>query len=609
MMTVLEASQLIRKWNNHSLLPVLFIAALIIIVGCNNDNSNIIEQKPSGEFDARMEMAVKRLTTGQFLPVFTNEFILADVNIDPDNPRRFFNYSGDLSGRYIEALSFLCTGSSCGRIDTLVRETLKYQHKDGRFGDTSLVFLEKYIGREHMPLLWGNGRMLTGLLEYYNYTRDSSSLKSARMLGDFFLATYRQVTPAVSKRLEGLGADGIICFTQYVEPLVRLSVVTGDTAYATAAAEVYRMLPERGILHSHGYLTTLRGVLELYDYDRKIVHFNYVRDAYKDLVSSDDFTVYGSVQEYFGKRGERDEGCSTADLIRLSLHLYRITGDAFYLEKAEFALYNALYFNQFFTGDFGHHTFDTISSYSPAFNAAWWCCTMSGLRALQVVKNEGFIESKGDTIRLNLFLDTDYSDTDISLVAKRGMPHGDFHSYIIRLRRITADKSLVIRKPSWTTETEIYINGRRASYSTGRMGFTINQALKEGDEIDVRMKYLMCLHIPGGQKVNLGELVNSTRGVLCYGPHVMAVDNNLDFTFLSEPNNNSIYAHTISASSDNENVRQVSTGSYIGDLYLTANYKHGGFPSYYQTVLRPVSEMTFARHPYMMVMLSFMPEG
>jgi hypothetical protein len=45
-----------------------------------------------------MEMAVDRLTTGQFRPVFTDEFILVDVNINPDNPRRFFNYSGDLSG-------------------------------------------------------------------------------------------------------------------------------------------------------------------------------------------------------------------------------------------------------------------------------------------------------------------------------------------------------------------------------------------------------------------------------------------------------------------------------------------------------------------------------
>jgi len=59
------------------------------------------------EFDYRMQMAYNRLTGNKMIPVFTEQFILADVNIDSSNPRRFYNYSGDLSGRYIEVMSMV----------------------------------------------------------------------------------------------------------------------------------------------------------------------------------------------------------------------------------------------------------------------------------------------------------------------------------------------------------------------------------------------------------------------------------------------------------------------------------------------------------------------
>jgi hypothetical protein len=589
---------------------LLFSVLLVTLTRCSeNIKENNLRVETEGEFTSRMVMATERLTTPRYRPEFTRNFILADVNISRDNPRRFDNYSGDLSGRYIEALTGCCYDSGCVFLDTIVYEVLKYQHTDGRFGDKSLVFKESQIGKEHMPLLWGNGRMLVGLLEYYGKSNDPKVLDAAKKQGDFFAAIYSQVTPVVSRKLEGLGADGIICFTQYAEPLVRLSAVTGDSSYAGIASQVYKLLPGRGILHSHGYLTTLRGVLELYEFDRNVTHFEFVKNAYDELVESDDFTLYGSVREYFGIKGERDEGCATADFIRLSLHLYRLTRNLQYLERAEFAMYNALYFNQFITGDFGHHTFDGISSHSNTFNAAWWCCTMAGLRAMQIIKRDGFIESRNDTIRVNLFLDTDYSDNEIAFSASRGTPHGEFHSYEISLQRMVPGKTLFIREPSWVSETEIYVNGKPAACTGNTGGLTLNSLPAAGDEIEIRMKYQMQLLVPGKSAVPLRDLEKSTTGALCYGPLIMAIDNNMDFTFLSEPNNNSIYASTIATAYDNENVRQVTSGSFSGDLYLTACYKHDGFPSYYQTVLRPVSEMTFARHPYMMAMMRFVPES
>jgi len=559
-----------------------------------------------------MNLTEERLTGSGFNPVFTPEFILADVNINKENPRRFDNYSGDISGRYIEALSAFCGHGHCDHIDNLVVQTLKYQHPDGRFGDPDLVFTEKNIGKDHMPLLWGNGRLLTGLLEYYKHTKNEQVLQAARKLGDFFLSAYQEVTPEVSKRLVGRGADGIICFTQYVEPLVMLSVTTGDPKYAFAASKVYPTLPERTILHTHGYLTTMRGVLQLYEYDQHKQHFDYVVKAYADLIASDDYTLFGSVKEYFGNNtwGGRDEGCSTADFIRLSLHLYQLTRDIDYLERAEFAILNALYYNQYFTGDFGSHAVNRFSSRADIMSACWWCCTMAGLRAMQIVRNDFLAETNQGGVKINLYLDTDYSDDRVTFSIKKGMMQGDFHTYDIRfIKMADPANTFSIRQPSWADDVEIALNGKKVGYQTRNGFFVIENKITTGDLLQIRLKYQTKIITAGNQSIKLGDVKQPVVGALCYGPYVMGIDTKLDIVFSSEPNNNTVFAGTIANGAGNEALTGITANSFVGDVYLTANYQHDGFPSYYQTVFRPISELTFARHPYMMISTTFASES
>ncbi len=208
---------------------------------------------------------------------------------------------------------------------------------------------------EHMPLLWGNGRMLVGLMEYYNQYNDSNALYAARKLGDFYLSTYAACgTPETVKKLDGFGAKGIICFTQYIEGMVSLAIATGEKKYAAVCELVYPLLTQRGVQHAHGVITTWRGILMLHRHTGDPAYLEHVKSEFDDLINSTDYTIFGSVGEFFGGKGERDEGCATADFVRLSLELYRLTGEDKYLESGEYALYNSLYFNQYSTGDFGH---------------------------------------------------------------------------------------------------------------------------------------------------------------------------------------------------------------------------------------------------------------
>src|SRR5210317_633160 len=121
------------------------------IEGCKSKN---VESGYYNEFSDRFQMAYNRLTGSNFIPEFTEEFILADVTLDTENPRRFSEFSGDLSGRVIEVLSLTAQGEELNKLHQLVNKLLPYQKPDGRFGNSDLNFQQDNISGEHMALLW-----------------------------------------------------------------------------------------------------------------------------------------------------------------------------------------------------------------------------------------------------------------------------------------------------------------------------------------------------------------------------------------------------------------------------------------------------------------------
>ncbi len=186
-----------------------------------------------------------------------------------------------------------------------------------------------------------------------------------------------------------------------------LSEHTDDKKYANIAAEAYQVLPPRGQQHTHGYLTTLRGVLDLYEYTEDSQHLRYVQQAYDALVNSDDYTAFGAVPEYFGGKGERDEGCSTADFMRLSFQLHRLTNEQKYLDRGEFALYNAFYFNQYFTGDFGSHFITRRRCSTGGTHGLVVVLHDARSTAMHHVKEDTMWHTSSDRKQVNLYLETD----------------------------------------------------------------------------------------------------------------------------------------------------------------------------------------------------------
>ena len=123
-----------------------------------------------------------------------------------------------------------------------------------------------------------------------------------------------------------MGAMGFICFTQITDGLVKLYEQTSDKRYIELEGSIYKLLPEFGNQHSHGYLNTILGVVGLYNATKDSSHLNFAQRIYQHVVSSNNYLITGGVPEFFGEEGFaygfRDEGCSKADFVMLSLELW-----------------------------------------------------------------------------------------------------------------------------------------------------------------------------------------------------------------------------------------------------------------------------------------------
>ncbi len=581
-----------RLYSNKVIASFACISAAMVLILNTLAQAQALVCQDKGEFDERVTMAIDRLTGRNYQPFFTEDFVLADVKINKDNPRRFYNFSGDLSGRYIEVMAMADKGRVNFNLPGMVSKLIACQHSDGRYGDPLLSFSEEQIGAPQMALLWGNGRLLVGLLTYYKYYHDQRALNSAKKLGNFYLSVWKScVKPAVVKRLEDAGATGIICLTQYIEGLVLLTEATGDEKYVTAATGIYPYLPPRGNQHTHGYLTTLRGVLLLYQHTHQKEQLEFVRKNYEELIKSDDLTQFGSVREYFGhEKTERDEGCSTADFIRLSFDLYRQAGDQRYLDLGEFALYNGLYFNQYYTGDFGHHLINNSGSSPDYLHAAWWCCTMHGLRALYDVSAHNMVEYNGKYYKINLYLETTFYDNRITLsLSKRPMVN-DHHFYrIIIGRKDHISDAFALRLPPWAVDPVLKLNGKPIDFkvSTGRL--LPGQKLRNADTLEVGFKYQFKVITADKEQINVEAIRSKVKGSIIYGPNLLCVDDKTDPVYTAEPNSNIVYTTTFKA--DKEQLYR---------NYKEVFYSHAGYPSYARTLLKPVADLTFSKHGYIL---------
>jgi DUF1680 family protein len=345
-------------------------------------------------------------------PLDSTEFILDDVALKQH--RKFAEYSGDISGRWIGAAAFLAPQfpEAFAAFPVVMAGFPLYQKGDGHFGaDQQLPKIER--GRD-MPILWGNGRLLIGLVEVYDRTGNANALALAKRLGDYFIVTDPVYNKEENIRNVGGGyADGFVtCYFSCIEGLAGLGRVAKDPRYLEEAKRIAGLaasITNFDGFHSHGRLCAVRGFADLY----ALTGEQRWRDAAErdwQIFASHHLLPTGGVKEMLEPKCDRDEGCAEADWLRLNLSLWRLTGEGRYLDAAERSLKNHFIYQQFPNGGAGHRLLHQVDGQPVAFKAlseeAWWCCGEHWARAMVDVSRSAVIGSPR-TLFVNLAIDCD----------------------------------------------------------------------------------------------------------------------------------------------------------------------------------------------------------
>jgi DUF1680 family protein len=576
----------------------LFTGMLFLIFACTGKKEQPNKQTQNDELELRIEKAYNRVMFGKN-PEMDEDFLLACLTLDKKFERRFTNFSGDQPGRYLSIMSVSDVKNNPINLNEFVDKVIDLQKPDGRFGNESLSFEPDKITGEHMALLWGNGRLFAGLLDYYGKYKYDKALQSAKKLGDFLAVVTTSCTTRENiEMLKSMGAMGFICFTQNIEGLVKLYQFTSDGKYLKLAETIYPLLPERGTQHSHGFLNTIRGVLMLYDETKKEEQLAFVVSRYNDVVNSPDYQVTGGVPEFFGgfvpREGYRNEGCSEVDFLMLSLALWRSTGDEKYLDKAEYCLMNELFYNQYGTGDFGSHLIDTVVGFrtSAMEDRAWWCCTYHGIMGMVDAQNN-IVTRENGSLKINLYFHHHYTGEDISVsVENSALKTGSFD---IEIENHSEKEVLIeLRKPYWAKSASVKVNGKTVETAEKNGYLQLNRNWNKNDIISVDFEYNTLIRTKKGEVFTYETLPQTpVKGALIHGPYLLAANDFSNWQFMSEPSwNNIIYIAPDFAPGN-----QPKTPNGIQDkAILSFVYKHEGDYKTDTVTLRPISENTF-QHP------------
>jgi len=300
-------------------------------------------------------------------PLDSMDFIMMDLE-RPDNCSRHAHWcTGDLTGRLLEFLS--CSdgvdGKSDPRLSQLFERILKQRRPSGLFG--------KYAGQPKnvVPeddINSGADRLFCGLIRYYDLTGNEQALESAEGVANWLISR----TDVWRTQLKNTG--GRIIYAWVTEPFARLYGITRDQRYLDFCGMINENLEtcEKGV-HAHGYMSTLRGlqVATLITGDKA---WNDKPEQNRRIIIDKHYEMPdGCTPEGFPS-SPANEGCSIADWLMLNLNAGLISGDDSAYEKAERIFWNALAFNQWITGGFGHRALTPIGYGMSRFEEAWWCC-------------------------------------------------------------------------------------------------------------------------------------------------------------------------------------------------------------------------------------------
>jgi DUF1680 family protein len=445
-------------------------------------------------------------------PPYTVPWLRADVSFEIN--RIFTNYSGDVSGRFLELASLTTPPgqTSPPALSEMLKTVVRYQKPDGHFG--AEVDLAKPLKQGSAPItmLWGNARLLVGLVTAAQRFGDKDLLAAARRLGDYYVNTADSLcNPAREAEFCSSGTSGegySCCYFPAIEGLAMLFRATQDNRYLAQAermAEFLTRFDRLPVDHSHGNLCAWRGILELYAITGKRTYLDRAQAKWEAAMQGGFVWPLGGVGEHWHISFMGDEGCSQSDWLRFNLDLWRFTGQTRYLDVAQRLLENQYAMNQCPNGGYGMTRLDNEPGGPIAAiekTEEWpFCCSFHGPLGLYFLK--GYLAAGSERgVIVNFpydFVAPVKAAGREWAVAVRSQPDyvGGRTRMVIELSprdKSSVARRLWVRMPAWASSTNVAVGTAAAAPAVAEEGYLrIEHNFKAGDKVTVEFQNTLLL--------------------------------------------------------------------------------------------------------------------
>lgn len=505
--------------------------------------------KISGYLGKKLDLCIKNRVMKQNIDHFVTPFRLRN-----ETP---WSFRGEFWGKWYTSamLGYGYNPTTANRIviDKAIEELITTQGADGYIGTSSA---EKRING--VWDIWGRKYVLLGLIANYDQTGSKTILEAAVRAAD---ALIREVGPHSGNNIAETGWIGwkgeASC--SVLEPIVLLYQRTGeqrflDFAYHIVCSwdtpnkltptglrliqDVLEDIPMRklgGAPKAYEMMSCFEGLCELY----RSTGNRYYLDACIRLAKNifqNEITIIGSgsMAEIWNNTRFRQtepmyhamETCVTVTWIKFLYQLLRLTGESFYADQMETALYNALLASMtpdgswwsYFTGMMGERTVSHLQFPEMASS----CCVANGPRALLLTPYWAVMRDP-ESIIMNL-----YAPMQLAMETPLGQPlsirveteYPKEGKITLQIRPIESELFTVrLRIPFWSRENKLLINGiPYEGYLIPGTYAVIKRIWNPDDTIeltlDMRTRILQAPNQTGDQ-------------ALCRGPLVFAFDSRL----------------------------------------------------------------------------------
>jgi hypothetical protein len=401
------------------------------------------------------------------------------------------------------------------RLSAALDRLLATQDPDGYIGT--------YRADAHLGTwdVWGRKYTLLGLIAAHDLTGDEAPLRAACRVADHLLA---EAPPEEIKLVEnGIGVLKGLPPSSVLQPIATLYQRTAEPRYRAFAEQLLaswsqptkyfphgpRLIeqglegvpPSRiGARKAYEMMSCFEGVCEMY----RITGRRELLDAaigFAESIRSHERMISGSGsnQELWcdGVRCQTEtleqpmETCVTVTWMNLCDQLLRLTGDSRWADEIEISLYNALVSAMTPDGRwwayFSPLAGQRVPSHFQHADVGLSCCVANGPRGLLLPPRMAVMTGRGG-ITVNLYGAGSASvplddGTEVQIQFETDYPRGDAVRMRIRPERPTSFP-LHLRIPSWSTRTELSVNGVAVDVAPGRY-HTVAREWRDGDVVTI----------------------------------------------------------------------------------------------------------------------------